>query len=234
LFTEVELRHHNKSCYVFIAFVILVSAFRAQTLASTPIAEFPPFKVIQGNVDSDGWPISGAKLCLLKPADSCYQMPSNSGYSSSSVVYDYGINPHAERLPLKGGGSIVLFSAQFSGGGSGSLDSFAILRYKGNGKIVNLLPFVGVTNQSDHAIWFVPQVSNFPILVTADFIWMDGETHFAKHFYTVSAYRFDDQKGRYIKAFSYRTSKKHAGLDDETDQVNVLGLERENILRRLK
>ena len=82
-------------------------------------------------------------------------------------------------------------------------------------------------------MWHVPQVYNFPILVTADFNWMDGEKHFAKHSYTVSAYRFDDQKNQYIKAFSYRTSKKYAGLD-EADQVNVLGLERENILRRLR
>ena len=218
---------------MFVVLAISVSVVRAQTLAATPIAEFPPFKVIQGNVDSDGLPTSGAKLCLLKPADSCYQIPSNSGYSSDSVIYDYGINPHSERLPLKGGGSIVLFSAQFSGGGSGTLDSLAILRYESSGKIVNLLPFVGVTNQSDHAMWRVPQVSKFPILVTADFNWMDGETHFAKHFYTITAYRFDDQKGQYIKAFSYRTSKKYAGLD-EADQVNVLSLERENILRRLR
>ena len=233
MFIAAELRHQVKCCCVFVAFVILVSASRAQTPASTPIAEFPPFKVIQGNVDSDGLPTSGAKLCLLKPADFCYQMPSNSGYSSGAVTYDYGINPHSERLPLKGGGSIVLFSAQFSGGGSGTLDSLAILRYESAGKVVNLLPFVGVTNQSDHAMWHVPQASNFPILVTADFIWTDGETHFAKHFYTVSAYRFDDQKDQYIKAFSYRTSKKYAGLD-ETDQVNVLSSERENILRRLR
>jgi hypothetical protein len=191
-----------KYCCVFVL-MILVSDARAQTLASTSIAEFPPSKVIQGNVDSDGLPTSGAKLCLLKPAAVCYLMPSNSGYSSGSVVDDYGINPRSERLPLKGG------------------------------KIVNLLPFVGVSNQSDHAIWHVPQVSNFPILVTADFKWIDGETHFAKHFYTVSAYRFDDQKGQYIKAFSYRTSKKYTGLD-EVDQVHVLGSERENVLRRLR
>src|SRR5580704_17772246 len=40
-------------------------------------------------------PTSGAKLCLLKSTDSCYQMPSNSGYSSGSVIYDYGINPYS-------------------------------------------------------------------------------------------------------------------------------------------
>jgi hypothetical protein len=233
LFTGGKLHHHMKRCCVFVALVILISVSRAQTLALAPVAEFPPFRVIQGNLDSDGLPTSGAKLCLLKPADSCYQMPSNSGYSSGSVVFDYGINPHSKRLPLKGGGSIILFSAQFSGGGSGTLDSLAILRYESSGKIVNLLPFVGVTNQSDQAMWHAPQVSNYPILVTADFNWMDGEAHFAKHFYTVSAYRFDDQKGQYIKAFSYRTSKKYAGLD-EVDQVNVLSLEREDILRRLR
>lgn len=210
---------------------ILVSGIHTQVLAST--MDFPRFILIQGNIDSDGLPVSGAKLCLLKPRDSCYSMPSNSAYWSGSVVYNYGLDPRSERLPLKGGGSLVFFSARFSGGGSGTLDSLAILRCESDKKIVNLLPFVGVTNQSDQAIWSVPEASGFPILVTADFDWADKETHFAKHFYIVTAYYFDARIDRYAKAFSYRTSKKYAGLD-EADQIHVLGPERKEILRRLR
>jgi hypothetical protein len=121
-------------------------------------------------------------------------MPSNTGYSSGSVVYNYGLDARSERLSLNTGGSFVFFSAQFSGGGSGTLDSLSILEYESGGKIVNLLPFVGVTNQSERAVWSVPEVSRFPILVTADFDWMDGETHFTRHFYTVSAVLFQYQK----------------------------------------
>jgi hypothetical protein len=215
-----------------ILLTISVSAVPSQTLPSPPVAEFPHFKLIQGNVDSDGLPVTGARLCLLKPADSCYLMPSNTGYSSGPVVYNYGLDPRAERLSLKDGGSLVFFSARFSGGGSGTLDSLAILRYEDGRKIINLLPFVGLTNQSDRAIWSVPEASSFPILVTAEFYWMEGETHFSKHFYTVKAYRFDAQSGRYAEAFSYRTSKKYPSLND-VEQVHVLEPEREEILRRL-
>lgn len=216
---------------VFVLFAISILSLRAQT-DSTRVPEFPHFKLIRGKVDSDGLPMSGARLCLLRSADDCYLMPSNTGYSSGSVVYNYGLDPRSERVSLKDGGSLVFFSARFSGGGSGTLDSLAILRYENSGKIVNLLPFVGVTNQSDRAVWSVQEASSFPILVTADFYWMDGEAHFAKHFYTVTAYRFEAQSGRYAKAFSYHTSKKYPGLDD-VDQVHVLEQERGEILRRL-
>jgi hypothetical protein len=221
--------------YLHVAVLVAISASFAQAQASGPtrFTDFPHFRLIQGNVDSDGLPTSGARLCLVKPANLCYQMPSNTGYSSGSVVYDYGLDPRSERLSLKDGGSLVFFSARFSGGGSGTLDSLAILRYENAKKIVNLLPFVGVTEQSDRAVWVVPEASNFPILVTADFYWMDGETHFSKHFYTVTAYCFDARGSRYAKAFSYRTSKKYPSLDD-VDQVHVLEPEREEILRRLE
>ena len=113
------------------------------------------------------------------------------------------------------------------------MDSLAILRYEADGKIVDLTPFIGVTNQSDRAVWQIAEASKFPILVTADFYWMDGETHFADHFYTVTAYRFDDEKDRYLEAVSYRTSNKYPGLD-KVNQVHVLGSERAEILRRLE
>jgi hypothetical protein len=223
------MRYLLISLYVAIS----ISPAQGQTVSSTHIVEFPHFRLIPGNVDSDGFPTAGAKLCLLKPANDCYQMPSNTGYSSGSVVYTYGLDPRSERLSLKGGGSLVFFSAQFSGGGSGTLDSLAILRYESDGKIVNLLPFVGLTNQSDRAAWSFPAVSNFPILVTADFVWIEGETHFASHFYTVTAYLFGFKNDRYAKAFSYQTAKKYPGLD-AVSQVRVLAPEREEIMRRLQ
>ena len=224
---------HRRKRYlvVFLLFTNSILLLQAQT-NSPSIAEFPGFRLVRGKIDSDGLPMSGARLCLLQPADRCYVMPSNTGYSSGSVTYNYGLDPRSERLSLKYGGSLVFFSAQFSGGGSGTLDSLAILRYESDGKIVNLLPFVGVTNQSDRAVWSIPEVSSFPILVTADFYWLDGETHFSPHFYTVSAYHFDALSSQYMKAFSYRTSKKYPGLDD-VDQIHVLEPERAEILRRL-
>jgi hypothetical protein len=138
-------------------------------------------------------------------------------------------------LSLTGGGSWVFFSSTFSGGGSGTLESLAVLRFDGSletGKIVNLLPFVGVTNVSDRAMWTIPSASAYPILVRADFIWSDGETHFGLHFYTVEAWCFDPKADRYTKTFSYRTSKRYDGGDNKP--VRVLEPERVEILRRLE
>jgi hypothetical protein len=223
----------SRSLRIYVLFAMSILSLQAQT-NSTHIAEFPHFRLISGKVDSDGLPISGARLCLLKPADSCYLMPSQAASSSNSSVYEFGRDPRSERLPLKDGGSLVFFSAQFDGGGSGTLDRLAILQLENGGKIVNLLPFVGVTNQSERLMWNVPEASSFPILVTADFYWdTDKETHFSRHSYTVSAYCFDTKSSRYVEAFSYRTSKKYPGLD-EADQVHVLGPERAEISRRLR
>jgi hypothetical protein len=160
-------------------------------------------------------------------------MPSERPNVSDSLVYEFGLEPRSEQLPLLDGGSFVFFWSQFSGGGSGTLDRLAILRYEPDRKIINLLPFVGVTNQSDRAVWQIEKVSRFPILMTADFYWMEGETHFADHFYTIDAYLFDAEKGRYVRAFSYRTSKKYPGLD-KVDQIHVLGAERAEIMKKLE
>jgi hypothetical protein len=224
---------HLRGCSIgVLACAMLLAVSYAQPPHQVRNADFPSFKLLSGATDSDGFPTSGAKLCLLKAAGTCFQMPSNKEYSGGSVTYEFGLDPVGEKVPVTGGGSVVLFSAQFSGGGSGTLDRLAILRYGADGRIVNLLPYVGVTNQNDRAIWQISTVSNFPILVTADFDWAEGETHFSEHRYVVKAYKFDPEKDRYLEALSYKTSKKYPGLDD-VDRINVLNAERTQILRRL-
>jgi hypothetical protein len=118
-------------------------------------ATFPPFRVAEGQLDQDGFPISGAMLCLVVSKDGCYQMPSRTSGGSGRVTYDFGLAPHAKILPLTNGGSWAFFSAMFSAGGSGTLTRSAILRYSGgkDGALINLLPYVGVTNVSEHATW---------------------------------------------------------------------------------
>jgi hypothetical protein len=161
-------------------------------------------------------------------------MPSHTTDGHNGVTYEFGLNPRSERLSLPGGRSWVFFLSTFSGGGSGTLERLAVLRYErdGGGKIVNLMPFVAVTNVSDRAMWTVPSASEYPILVKADFIWGEGEVHFGEHYYTVEAWRFDPGVGQYAKAFSYRTTRKYDGGDSAP--VRVLAPERQEILRRLE
>ncbi|WP_157466730.1 hypothetical protein [Edaphobacter aggregans] len=161
-------------------------------------------------------------------------MPSQKASGESTVVYQFGLDPRSERLPLADGGSWAFFTGTFSGGGSGTLERLAVLRFEWDadaGKIVNLLPFMAVTNASDRAMWTVPSASPYPILVRADFIWGDGETHFGQHYYTVEVWRFEPQSDQYVKAFSYRTKRKYDGGDSKP--VHVLSPERQEIERRL-
>jgi hypothetical protein len=221
---------------LFSALLMIQSAANAQKIQSMSAATFPPFAVAEGQLDQDGFPISGAKLCLVVSKDRCYQMPSHTSGGSGRVTYDFGLAPHAKILPLRNGGSWAFFSAMFSGGGSGTLTRLAILRYQGGGEgkvgvFINLLPYVAVTNVSEHAVWTVPSASPYPVLVHADFVWGSGETHFAPHYYAVDAWRFDTASDRYKKAVSYRTSKKYEGGD--SGPVSVLGPERAEILRHL-
>ena len=160
-------------------------------------------------------------------------MPANSGYSQGGVTYNYGLEPRAQRLKAGRDGSVVLFSATFSGGGSGSLESLSLLRCGSDGRILNLLPFIALSEQSDHAAWQLPEISKYPILVTADYDWTKGETHFARHYYEVSAYELDPGTDRYVRLFRYRTALKYASLD-EADTIHVIEPERSNILHRLE
>jgi hypothetical protein len=216
---------------VFIVALVVAFAPASSQTPNLPQSAFPRFTMIAGQLDEDGSPTSGAKLCVIGRPDTCYQMSPERPEGPSSVTHQFGLAPLAERLPLAGGESLVFFSGTFSGGGSGTLTRLAVLRYDGgSGKIVDLLPFVGVTNISERAMWTVSAASPYPVLVLADFVWGKGEGHFAPHFYTVEAWKFDRRSGRYGKAISYQTTKKYDGGDAP---IRVLGPERGEILRRL-
>lgn len=211
-------------------FVVMAPIFARGQIANAQETSFPRFTLINGRQESDvGAPTSGAKLCTVGQKNICYQMPPDVTSGPGHVTYEFGLEPRSERLSLANGGSWVFFSAMFSAGGSGTLERLAVLRYDGNGKISNLLPYVGVSNISDRAMWTVPEVSKYPILVIADFIWGDGETHFSPHYFTVEAWRFDPRANQYAKALSYRTTKKY----DCDPSVRVLEPERQEILHRL-
>lgn len=216
--------------------LILAIVFGGCALTQSPsnASSFPSAKVFDGKLDTDGLPTSGARLCVEPTLRNCFQMPASSPKGEPPGFYQFGLEPSMKPLPVKGGGSWLLFSATFSGGGSGTLTRFAILRMDGT-HINNLLPNVALTNNSDNAVWNEPDLSPFPLFVDADYIWnfKVGETHFSKHFFAVEVWRFDPSKDHYSRALTYKTSKRYDGLD-AADPINVIAPERSEILRRLK
>ncbi|OXI31369.1 hypothetical protein CFB89_18080 [Burkholderia sp. AU16741] len=191
---------------------------------------FPRFTQTEGKLDGDGLPLSGVKLCVLPDRAPCFEMPPAPLPHSSKELYQFGLNPRSERLPIASGGSWVFFSGMFSGGGSGMLERVAVLRVGANGKIENLMPNVTETEMADRAMWNVPEVSSYPLFVRADYVWGQDEDHFGQHFFDVDAWVFDPAANQYAKRFSYRTSKRY---DRGEGSDHVLAAERAEILRRL-
>ncbi|MDN7556983.1 hypothetical protein [Burkholderia orbicola] len=191
---------------------------------------FPRFTQAQGKLDADGLPLSGVKLCVLPDHAPCFEMPATLVPGSAKELYQFGLNPWSERLPIASGGSWVFLAGTFSGGGSGMLERVAVLRVGANGKIENLMPIVTETEMADRAMWNLPAVSPYPLFVRADYVWGKGEDHFGKHFFDVDAWAFDPAANRYAKRFSYRTSQRY---DRGEGADHVLSAERAEILRRL-
>jgi hypothetical protein len=185
------------------------------------------FRVLPGKTDADGFPETPARICL-GPAgtEHCYAPPSEK--------YAFGLEPKARVVAKLDGKNLILFTATFSGGGSGTLTNVALLEEQ-SCDFVNLLPTVQLTNQSEYKLWDLSQSSKLPALVTADFVWdfKAGETHFAPHRYTINMYVFDPKLGRYQQRIQYVTAKKYSGLD-ESDSVRVLDAERTAILARFR
>ncbi len=191
---------------------------------------FPRFTQTEGKLDADGLPLSGVRLCVFPGRAPCFEMPPAPVSGSSKELYQFGLNPRSERLPISSGGSWVFLSGTFSGGGSGMLERVAVLRYGANGKIENLMPEITETEMADRAMWKVPEASPYPLFVRADYVWGKDESHFEKHFFEVDAWAFDPATSQYKKRFSYRTAKRY---DRGEGSDHVLSAERAEILRRL-
>jgi hypothetical protein len=226
-------------CWLWITAVLAVYAVLTLPVAGwaqqTPavVLQFPSYKVYPGKVDLDGLPTGAARLCLNARPTHCYSLPNGRNDVQSGIEFEFGLEPKTERASVQGGGSLILFSATFSGGGSGTLDELALLRYERDGTMRNLLPVVQLTEQGEHAIWQLPSISPMPVLVTAEYVWGKGETHFEQHLFEIRAYLYDLASQSYAEKIMYRTSRRYPSLD-EVDQVNVLTPERNEILRQLE
>jgi len=187
-------------------------------------------------------PKTPARICLGVTGEAhCYAPPSDNLAPSSDVAYIFGLDPNAKAVGRLDGKELTLFTAMFSGCGSGTLTHFSLLTVR-DGEFVNLLPKVELTNQSEYKLWNFPHFSSVPVLATADYIWdykamekssYTDETHFAHHRYTISLYIFDSKSGRFIQKLQYATTKKYPGLDD-VDEIRVLESERPTILSKLR
>jgi hypothetical protein len=145
------MRHTSHGTSVTIALILL-----------SAVACCAQYRVLPGKLDADGLPTTSARICLgAAGTNQCYAPPSER--------YAFGLNSKAETIGTRAGHDLILFTATFSGGGSGDLTNLAILEERG-GEFASLLPTVQLTNQSEYKVWNLPQISGQPVLATADFV----------------------------------------------------------------
>jgi hypothetical protein len=217
---------------MFVFLPISVSAAQASRTQSASEMEFPRYKLIEGVKENPYFATTGAQLCLADGLKTCFRFsPQKTELNDEEMVTQFGLLPEGQRVSIRAGGSLVLFFAD-SGGGSGSADRFALLRYRRDQPLYDLLPEIELSNQSDHALWDIPRVSPMPLLMTADFLWENG-AHYGSHHYEIRAYRYNADLDKYEQILKYQTKRKYRGFDNFDDPFPLLRHERASILQKL-
>ncbi|MGD0680719.1 MAG: hypothetical protein ABR990_01615 [Terracidiphilus sp.] len=180
-------------------------------------------------------PETPARICQgTTEVDHCYAPPSD-----KDIIF--GLEPRATPVGQLDGIELTLFTAMYSSCGSGTLTKYSLLMVRG-GELVNLLPSVELSNQSDYKFWNLPEFSSLPVLVTADFIWdyttikksnYIEETHSAPHRYRMNAYVYDTKSGRYLQKVRFDTTKMYSGQQD-AEEINIVDAEKAVIMAKLR
>ncbi|MBI5570406.1 MAG: hypothetical protein HY914_10715 [Desulfomonile tiedjei] len=137
------------------------------------------------------------------------------------------IFPHKE--PREG----ILFSATFSGGGSGWSEFLTLWVYhKECGQFINILPEIEISNLG--VFKFLNGRKGRPggVLVVAEGIWAEGEMHFDAHKCLIKIYRYSrkEKKFKRLVGVEFLTQKKYdfdgspttEVIDDQMDKIRQI------------
>jgi len=205
--------------------VVVASLLSAQKMTcSALVFKGQKVEITESGTTPDGVEPKGpAKICLVS-SGTCFIPPNSEP--------QFGFSPEAKIVQLSPKQQALLFTAVASASGSGSLTLLALLDIR-NGSLENLLPDVRISEQGEYKIWNEPSISRTALVVTADYLWGDGETHFSRHRFKIRTYAFGTSASRYDLRDEYLTSKKYPSLD-EADKITVLEQEKAEILARLR
>jgi len=130
----------------------------------------------------------------------------------------------------------ILFTPIFSGEGSGYTQLVALLVPDvKKGKFKNLLPQISITNLGEWQFIKFPLLSQWKVLVTADFILGERETHYSSHKYRICLYTYSQKEQKYRIFDKYETKERYDPLEgDVTPLAPVIEQEMGEIISRLK
>jgi hypothetical protein len=198
--------------------------FLAVALSAQVPLQFQGRNVVltEGATDASGT-LAPASVCVeWEEQAQCYRTPQG-----------YGRSPDATVVPISKDQKALLFSVATSGASDYGIH-FALLT-KGSGRELQDLFFstIEASNQSAHALWTEPSLSDSQIFILADYVWGPGESTHEPHRYLISAYvrkltaAFDTP--HYYLQDRYMTARKY----DPQKKQDILATERPEILARL-
>jgi hypothetical protein len=189
--------------------------------------------VVDRGTDDLGFPKGEAKVCVEgQDVKDCYTAPEG-----------FGRVPSLSVVELRKGEQALFFETA-TGGVSGWSIHFALLTFCDRNRspwckvdeLKDLLPReFGISNQSQHDFWELPEISDSKIFLTATFVWGPREAHYSDHRYIVSVYarRPDDFDGlTYYLVDRFMTVRTYGYKNDDLE--DVLGAEKREILARLR
>ncbi len=124
----------------------------------------------------------------------------------------------------------VLAQAEMSYGGSGSATQYALWAYHGYTDRFEPLATFQISEQGE--LQFIVDGPLAGCVVTAEYVWGAGETHFGRHRFAVTVHRLDPVTLTYSDALKYVTAAKYPSLDE--GGVDVVGPETPQIERILR
>lgn len=169
--------------------------------------------------DDEFFPKARASVCLEGPPQrQCYTTYEPAMDASASVVLLRNDEP-------------AIFFESHGGGVSGFVLEYVLLQ-PSDGKELETLLHVRVSNQNQHAFWTVPTISDRQIFVIADYVWGPNESHYSDHRYIIRAYvmKPDAEFPSYYLEDEYMTVRRY----DLDENEGILAAEKEEILRRLR
>ena len=175
-----------------------------------------------------------AKLCFSPgekdTKENCFKAVTE--VNGTSYSFQFVDSLYSSSLSKTNDRQALVFIAKFSGGGSGSLRLITLWLYdKEVEGFVNVLPVVAISEQGEYKM--LPQSKKIPgdVLVTADYVWGERETHFSPHHYQITMYGCTET-GKFVLAGKYVTKRKYKSLDD-VDKIDVIRHELENVRRNV-
>ncbi|HWZ44685.1 MAG TPA: hypothetical protein VNW97_14510 [Candidatus Saccharimonadales bacterium] len=170
----------------------MVGASGVVTIEVTPGSESGPESEIA----------TASRACLVgAPASSCFETVADRKFGQPTT---------AEVLDIGDRRSGVLLMATVNGV-TGSMRMVAVLGLSAGGQLVNLLPFVYVSDEDQFLYWRGTANSRIGALTVANTVWdLDHETRFDDHRYQISSYELCPGSKGFVLADRFNTRRKYA------------------------